>query len=689
MKVYLIKASAPGPFKKYKKNMGAPPQNIFSVAATTPDSIDLALCDETIDMKPDYKIKADLVAIFFHTPDAAHSYKMAEKFRSRGYTVVLGGLHASFMSGEAGQYADSVLIGEPEGIWEQLLKDFANNSLKPCYKREKPVDMAILRPYPTDLIPPSKYNYFWSVLVSRGCVHKCDFCTVPEFFCRKYRVRPVENIVAEIEAAPPGCWFELHADNLTADREYALKLFKALKPLNIKWMGEATIKLAEDEELLRAAAESGCKGLLIGIETPSADALEASGKGFVSPDILKEQIKKFHKHGISITSSIIFGFDNHNKDIFQKSLDFCRYIEIDEVESVILIPFPGTDLYRRLKAEGRILTDNWSLYDGNNVVFKPANMSAEELKDGSVWFWTELRRKKTFHKKAPRGSGSAEDSAITQKGADKTPALTTGLYRPVRWKSILALGFVGLGIYLNIHWIWGVIFIIWALTDIKNGTTYFMDDIPRKESPVLYWLVILMWLGSGIMAISTTPVSYRLVNIFKAPPSKIFKQPSKVRKATDKELNFSVTTPVDWKETISKTDGTKTHNFRHPENLASLDVIVVDFNYHFPLKDFIRYMENELGKNDTVIKSDKGVQLKEFYKTTPSAPRPEIREYSGEYSGYPSKVIVGYYVQDNRGYTIIATHSASDYYMRSIIQNIFSSFTLTHKDSVTEGADNG
>ena len=127
-----------------------------------------------------------------------------------------------------------------------------------------------MNPFPTDIIPPAKYDHIWTVLVSRGCVHKCEFCTVPPFFCGKYRLRPIENIVAEIKVTPTD-WFELHADNLTANREYALELFQALKPLNIKWSGEATIKLADDGELLKAAAESGCQWLLIGIETALQD----------------------------------------------------------------------------------------------------------------------------------------------------------------------------------------------------------------------------------------------------------------------------------------------------------------------------------------------------------------------------------------------------------------------------------
>lgn len=485
--------------------MGAPPQNIFSVAAATPEGVQVSLCDETIGMKPALDTQANIVALFFHTPDAPHAYALADKFRQKGRTVVLGGLHASFLPEEAAGHADAVLVGEAEGIWEELIYDHEAGTLKKIYKRERAVDLAEVKPYPTDLIPPSKYGHFWSVLVSRGCVHRCEYCAVPPFFCGNYRVRPIGNIVDEIRAAQTN-WFELHADNLTADRKYALELFRALKPLKINWMGEATIKMADDAELLSAAAESGCKGLLIGIETPSQAALEDSGKGFVDPDTIRDKIDRFHDHGIKITSSMIFGFDTHTHEIFEQSEAFCRHIGIDEVESVILIPFPGTTLYERMVVENRILTADWSRYDGSHAVFRPINMTPEELEAGAGRFWKEIRKRKRGSRGKPGGSGAdsvnpGEDRARRTGG----PALTTG-GAPLRWKSMIALGAIGVGLYHDWYWIWGALLIIWALTDLRDRHTYLLEDIPRSESPFLYWIVVLMWLLMGIWALSTSPV---------------------------------------------------------------------------------------------------------------------------------------------------------------------------------------
>lgn len=393
MNVYLIKASAPGPFKEYKKALGSPPQNIFSVAAATPSDIGVTLCDETIDMRPNFKVKADIVAIFFHTPDAFHAYAMAKKYKKKGYTVVLGGLHPSFLPKEAAPYCDALLLGEAEGVWEELLRDYKAGVLAKCYKRKTPVDLATLNPYPVDLIPPSRYKHVWSVLVTRGCVHRCNFCVIPPFFGNQFRRRPIKNIISEIQALPTD-WVELHSDNLAADRDYALELFNALKPLKINWVGEATIKLADDEELLKAAAESGCRELLIGIETPSKGALSETGKGFVDPESIREKITIFHSHGISILSSMIFGFDTHEPEIFKESFEFCKQIGIDSVEAVILIPFPGTKQFTQLEAEGRILSKDWALYDGSNVVFQPKGMTPKQLAEGTEWFWKEIERTK-------------------------------------------------------------------------------------------------------------------------------------------------------------------------------------------------------------------------------------------------------------------------------------------------------
>lgn len=385
MKIYLIKASAPGPFKDYKRYMGAPPQSIFAAAAATPKGVEIDMCDETSGMKVNMHTDADIVFIFMHTPDAFHGYTMADKFRSMGKTVVLGGLHVNALPYEAAAHGDAIIVGQQEHVWTQILMDHAAGELKPRYEDHRPVDMATLNPYPTNIITPWRYYGVWSVMVSRGCVNRCEYCVIPPFFRNQYRVRPVEDVVAEIKKAPAN-WFELHVDNLTADREYAVALFKALKPLKINWLSQATIQMADDPELLKLAKESGCRYLLVGIETPSQAALSKANKQFVDPNVVRDNVRRFQDHGIQISSSMVFGFDGHTPDIFEESADFSKYVGLDEVTSVILCPFPGTPLYKRLHTEGRLLTYDWAKYDCANVVFQPQNMSPQKLETGAAWF---------------------------------------------------------------------------------------------------------------------------------------------------------------------------------------------------------------------------------------------------------------------------------------------------------------
>ncbi len=385
MKIKLIKASAPGPFKDYKQQRGGPPQNIFSAAAATPAYVDVAMVDETAGMPDDAQTDADLVAIFMSTPDAPRAYELARAYRAQNKTVVLGGLHATFCPEEAIAHADAVIVGELENVWEQLLAESETDCLRDFYEGSEPVDLATVQAYPTDLIPKEQYDGVWSVLVSRGCPCRCSFCLVPPLFGH-IRYRPVEHVVAEIKASGAD-WIELHADNLTADRAYAIELFTALRPLNVNWVGETTIKIAEDEELLALAASSGLKYLLVGLETPSAAALQGSGKAFVKPGQIKENVRKLHDQGIIVDSCVLFGFDEHETSIFDETLAFVDEVGVDVCQPVIVTPFPGSALYQMLEREGRILTKDWAKYDCTQVVFQPKSMTVEQLENGFAQFY--------------------------------------------------------------------------------------------------------------------------------------------------------------------------------------------------------------------------------------------------------------------------------------------------------------
>jgi len=390
MKIYLIKASAGSDYSKYKAETGGPPQNIFAAAAATPKHYQLEMADETIGMETDFNSDADLIVIFASTPDAYRAYEISTKFSEQGKTTILGGLHTMFNQEEASEYADVLILGEVENYWQTLLDDVHQDNLQSVYESKTPLDLSKLNPYPTELISPKTYNYTWSVVVTRGCPFKCDFCLVHQFF-NKFQLRPIESIVEELwQLKSLGVeWVELHSDNLTHNREYAIALFEAIAPLELKFYGETTVLIARDEEMLQAAQKAGVKALLLGIETPSFEALKAQKKGFVKPDKMKAYIETIQKYDIEIWGDFLFGFDEHTPTIFQETVDFIKDIKVDKVIPHFMIPFPGSESFKKLELDNRILTKDWSQYDGSHSVYQPKNMTTAELEEGVYWVWKQ------------------------------------------------------------------------------------------------------------------------------------------------------------------------------------------------------------------------------------------------------------------------------------------------------------
>ncbi len=242
-------------------------------------------------------------------------------------------------------------------------------------------------PFPRrDLLPRGRYLTDNVFEATRGCVHRCDFCVVPAAWGTKPFQKPVEEVVAEIRRK--GSRKLIFVDlNLIADRGYAARLFAALIPLRVQWYGLATVLLGQDPELLALAQRSGCKGLLMGLESISRENLRASKKGFNSPERFTELVAALHRHGIALQGCFVFGLDDDTPEIFLKTAHFAVEARIDLPRFAVVTPFPSTALYKRLESEGRILTRNWELYDGQHVVFQPARMSVEELQRGIETAW--------------------------------------------------------------------------------------------------------------------------------------------------------------------------------------------------------------------------------------------------------------------------------------------------------------
>lgn len=371
-----------------KKSLRYAPLTLTTLAALVPAELDaeVVLVDEGIEAI-DASLRADLVGISCITGTAPRAYQLADDFRRRGIPVVLGGVHPTLLPDEAQQHADSVVVGYAEESWPELLRDFAAGRMKARYLQRPGLSLKHLTPPRREMLDRGNYTMFHTIEATRGCIHKCDFCVVPTAWGGPYQ-RPVAQVVDEIRGMGSRRLIFLDLD-LISDVQHAKELFSALVPLGITWGGLATISIASDDELLELAARSGCRGLLLGFESMCHDSLLESRKGFNTRKDYHEVVRKLHAHGIAIMGCFALGFDHDSQDVFAETLDFVLSSGIDLPRYAILTPFPATPLFRRLKSEGRILTENWELYDAQHVVFQPSQMTPEQLLRGAEWTWRQ------------------------------------------------------------------------------------------------------------------------------------------------------------------------------------------------------------------------------------------------------------------------------------------------------------
>ena len=358
--------------------------NLPILAAHADDRFDVLILDENVEEIGFNAVEADLVGISLMTSTALRGYAIADAFRRRGIPVVLGGMHVFFLQEEALAHADSIVIGEAEYAWNDLLEDFLAGRLKKSYRAAKLHDLKGLPRPRLDLLKPGAYSFPNVVETSRGCPNKCNYCAVTEFWGTKFRFRPIEEVIDEIRALPPGNLLFID-DNMFGHSERSKELFRAMIPLKLRWVGQRDLRLSRDPELLELAARSGCKWLFMGFETTSAENLKALGKAKLNRAPEYEQsISTIHGSGFKILGSFMFGLDNDGPDVFARTVDFCIENHLECANFYILTPLPGTKLFEDMKAQGRIEHFDWSRYDANHVVIKPAHMSKNELMEGYI-----------------------------------------------------------------------------------------------------------------------------------------------------------------------------------------------------------------------------------------------------------------------------------------------------------------
>lgn len=366
------------------------PLSISTLAALTPmhPDVEYTLVDESIDRVP-LDFPADLVGISLLTGTARRGYALADHFRSRGIPVVLGGAHVTILPDEARQYADSVVIGMGEHTWPALIADCKAGALKPEY-REPPVTSDWAEGIPTprwDLMRKSGYMVPHTVHATRGCVHTCDFCSVKPIWPRFQR-RPIADVVRDIRAIPARR-FVLNDVSPFDDIDYAKELLRAMIPLKKTWGGLATTRITDDPELFDLLQKSGCSYLLIGFESVNQRSLNRISKGFNKTTDYKVVVERLREAGIIVQGTFVFGFDGDTQDVFAQTVQEVQDLKVDIPRYSLYTPYPGTALFKRLAAEGRILSYDWAEYDTMHVVIRPKLMTPVELYEGFRWAYKE------------------------------------------------------------------------------------------------------------------------------------------------------------------------------------------------------------------------------------------------------------------------------------------------------------
>ncbi len=362
---------------------GYPIITLPHLAGITPRQHTVKIVNENYE-NIDFNEPADLVGITSYTMTAPRVYEIADEFRRRGKKVVLGGYHPTAMPQEAIQHADSVVLGEAELTWPELIHDVEKGVLKQFYGPNPDFDMAAIPPIRRDLI---RHNpMIGAVQSTRGCPNQCEFCAIASFCKHEVKQRPVKSVVEEIMQMPNRI-FVIHDPSLTVNPAYSRELFKELirQKVHKGWVsnGNSNVLGKVDDEFLDLAKKSGCVEWFVGFESVSQESLNGIKKTVNKVEDFKKTIKRLHKHGMAVQGGIIFGFDQDTTEIFDLTLEKMNEWELDAVEINILTPFPGTPLYDRLEREGRIISKDWKRYNQVDVVFKPKQMTEKELFDGS------------------------------------------------------------------------------------------------------------------------------------------------------------------------------------------------------------------------------------------------------------------------------------------------------------------
>lgn len=379
------------PHASFGKHVLTPTLAFTSFAATTPENWRLQYWDENLlDGRPPFSPMPDVAGISVHLTFAKRAFELAHWYRSRGTRVVLGGLHVQSCPEECAPHADALAIGDGVQLWPRILADVERGELAPVYRASFDNDYRTDPAPRRSLLPRKSFLTTTSLIATRGCHNRCEFCYLATDGLRMpYRMRAPEQIAAEFEA--DGQPYAVFVDNnLGSNREYLRKLCAALRPIEKIWSAAITIDVTDDAGLIRAMALAGCTGVFVGFESlTDANLADARKKTPKAADYAR-RVRMLHDHGIQVNGSFVLGFDHDTHDVFAHTSEWIEQNRLECATMHILTPYPATPLFRQMEAQGRLLHRDWSLYDTAHAVFRPKNMTPEELEEGYAWMYQRL-----------------------------------------------------------------------------------------------------------------------------------------------------------------------------------------------------------------------------------------------------------------------------------------------------------
>ena len=381
------------------KTRMSPPLGLYTIVSLLRNEHQVVVQNENIEtLEYDHP---DIVGIMVSLDVLPRAVEISTRFRAMGVPVVAGGVHITTAYNTVYEGAfDSLCIGAAEGTWPYIMHDLAEGNLKPQYRCDHPIKGSEIVSPAYDLIPRDKYLFCNIIHTSRGCPFRCDFC-YNSFGEHHYVHREVDDVIAEIKAIGRR-HIMIIDDNFIGNPHWTRELLQAMIPLHIKWNAAVSINVVDIDGMLDLMKESGCQGLFIGFESINPSSIGGVHKVQNDRARYEYAIREIHRRGIMINASFVFGLDDDTPEVFRQTLDWIVKQKLETVTSHILTPYPGTTLYSEFERDGRLTDTNLSNYNTAHVVFKPRNMTPEQLREGYLWIYRELYSFKNILRRMPR-----------------------------------------------------------------------------------------------------------------------------------------------------------------------------------------------------------------------------------------------------------------------------------------------